>query len=154
MESIVNFPEDKSIYTARTIVIRSLLVFVGYIFVFLAVASELRDILDTFFGIAITPNQALFIISLVQAAVWHFWGLYPLYKDKSFAIVGCILIVWILVFLLSETGVGFLILGRLGIIFRILSTSLIVLSIIGAGGYTSLTYFSKHLGYTVASKAL
>jgi hypothetical protein len=144
MESIVGFPEDKGLYTKKAIVIRSLLVFLGYVFVFLAVASELRDILVTFFGIAITPRQALLIISLLQVAVWLFWGFYPFYRDKSFVIVGYILLVLLFVFLLSETEIGLLILGGFTTVFRILGTIFIGLSIIGAGGYTSLSYLARN----------
>jgi len=76
--------------------------------------------------------------------VWLFWDSYPVYKDKSFIYVGYLFLTFLLIFLSVETDIGALIFGNLTSGFRALGTIFILLGIIGAGGYLSLSYYSKN----------
>lgn len=143
MESLVYPSDDKNRYTKRAKTIQSILIFLGYIFIFLAGTSELRGILFTFFEIEITSRQALLAVSFLQINIWVFWGSYSIYKDKSFIFVGYMFFTLLLVFLSAESSIGVIIFGEFTAVVRILGTAFIVVSIIGAGGYVSLIYFSN-----------
>jgi hypothetical protein len=138
-------PEDRIEITRKGALVYSIIVFFCYIFAFLAAATEVRDVLDVYLTVTISPRLALVIISLLQTIIWFSWAYYTTMKDESIIFIIFMTLVMLVSYLFSETRYGEFLPGNFFPLFHTIFTLFIGIIILVSAWYASMKVYYKAL---------
>jgi hypothetical protein len=136
-------PDERIGISRKGAVLYFFVIFVAYIFAFLAAATEVRDVLGVYFMITISPQAALVLISFLQAAIWLSWSYYKHLEDESIFVIVYLFLALLCFYFITKTGVLVLFSEKWQPIIHTINMILAIANIVMSAGYASLLGYFK-----------